>query len=319
MPKPDESPSGSPPHLPTDIHLESTVLAVADLQRSVEWYRSVVGLTEIRGARPTRRPPFDGAGLGDAAPGRHVSLGAHGHALVHLAETPAAERAPRGATGLYHHAILLPTRAALANFVRRLVDRRTPVAGASDHHVSEAIYLTDPDGHGVEVYADRPRGSWTWRGGRVSMTTDPLDVDDLLLAADATVADGGTAPAGTTLGHVHLKVRDADEAQRFYAGKVGFDVVATFPGATFLSTGGYHHRVGANAWESRGGAAAPDGSARLLRVLASVNGREAVAALRSRLTRDDGLDGDRDDAAPDSVEFHDPSGNRWRVDARRGA
>lgn len=292
-PSPDDA---ARPKLSPDFRLESTVLAVDDLERCVDWYREVIGLSDVH------------ADEGRGAEGGR-SLGVEDREIVCLVPAPGAPRPPRGATGLYHHAILLPTRAALANFTRGLVERRTPVVGASDHHVSEAIYLQDPDGHGVEVYADRPRESWSWRDGRVAMTTAALDLDDLLRAGD----EGATAPPGTTLGHVHLKVRDADEAEIFYRERVGFDAVASFPGATFLSVGGYHHHVGANAWESRGGPPPAVGTLGLRSVRASVRGRDELDALRGRLPQE-ALQ-DVADGRP-SVAFRDPSGNRWDVHAR---
>lgn len=286
--------------LPEDFRLESTVLTVADLERSADWYREVVGLTDVR-----RSEGPQGA--------KTRSLGVEDREIVRLQAAPGARRPPRQATGLYHHAVLLPTRAALAGFTRRLVERRTPVVGASDHHVSEAIYLEDPDGHGVEVYADRPRETWSWRDGQVAMTTEALDLDDLLSAGgDA----GASAPPDTTLGHVHLKVRDAGEAERFYRERVGFDLVARFPGATFLSTGRYHHHLGANHWESRGGPRPPDGSSSLLAIRASLRRREDLDALRARTSPDRGSRADGEDAS--ELDFRDPSGNRWIVHVREG-
>lgn len=293
----DSSPA-APAALPTDLRLDLVALAVADLDRSRAWYRDVVGL------EPIEDEPADPASEGTDGT---LTLGAHGRGVVRLVHQPGAGRAPRGATGLYHLAILLPSRAALGSFVRRLVEERIPVVGASDHAVSEAIYFEDPDGHGVEVYADRPRATWAWRDGRVAMTTEPLDVDDLVAAADGAYRG---APNGTTLGHVHLRVRDAEEADRFYAGTVGLDTVAAFPGATFLSVGGYHHHVGANAWESRGGAPAPEDAARLLAVHASLGDAGALEALHDRIG-DATLDRSRD-----ALTFHDPSGNLWHLHAR---
>ena len=286
--------------LPADLRLDLVALTVADLERSETWYRDVIGLQRI---------DTDRADAASEGTDGTLTLGAGDEPLVRLVHQPGAAPAPRGATGLYHHAILLPTRAALADFVRKLVEERVPVLGASDHHVSEAIYFEDPDGHGVEVYADRPRATWRWAGDRVAMTTEALDIDDLLSAAEGTYAG---APAGTRLGHVHLKVRDAEEAERFYAGTVGFDTVAHVPGAAFLSVGGYHHHVGANAWESRGGEPAPEDSARLLSVHASVSDPDALEALHARVREA------TDDRSRDALSFRDPSGNLWHLHALGG-
>jgi catechol 2,3-dioxygenase len=182
--------------------------------------------------------------------------------LVELHGRPGAREAHRrGAFGLFHFAILLPDRPALGRFLRHALDRRA-VSGLSDHAVSEAIYLYDPDGLGIEVYADRPRESWRVGAGReLYMTTEPLDAGSLIAAGSDRLWDG--APSGTTMGHVHLHVGDLAQAGAFYHRGLGFDkMVWTYPGALFLAAGGYHHHVGTNTW-GRGGAPADD-QARLL-------------------------------------------------------
>jgi len=186
--------------------------------------------------------------------------------------------------------------------------------------VSEAIYLEDPDGHGLEVYRDRPEAEWPYAGGELALRTDPLNLPDLLLALPPGVAQQTwTVPAGTRIGHVHLRVRDIDEARRFYVDAVGFDETTSYPGAAFLSVGGYHHHLGVNAWESAGRDGPGDEVARLLAIRGSLEGRSAMAELRERLgdcansdlaTRD----GDPDDG--DTAHFRDPSGTRWIVAAR---
>lgn len=238
------APSGH--RLPAATRLGRVRLQVADLERSLAWYGRVLGLDVA--AR-------------DRASAQLVARGGQ-EPLVELHEHPAARGgAPRRARlGLYHFALLLPDRASLGAFLRHLatVGER---AGASDHLVSEALYLEDPDGLGIEVYADRPRGSWRVEEREIAMTTRPLDAVDLARAARDTRWDG--MPAGTTVGHVHLHVGALAEAQAYYHEGVGFDrVVWSYPGALFLSAGGYHHHLGLNTWASGGPAGADD--ARLL-------------------------------------------------------
>jgi catechol 2,3-dioxygenase len=193
-----------------------------------------------------------------------VGLGAYGEdrEIVHLRQLESARPVPkRGLLGLYHFAILLPDRASLGRFVAHLAEIGAR-AGMSDHAVSEAVYLTDPDGLGIEVYADRPRDAWRYDERQLHMTTNPLDVDDLVRAAGAEKWTG--MPPGTVLGHVHLYVDDIDKAAAFYHDALGFDkVVWSYPGALFLSAGGYHHHLGTNTW-AKGAPRASDADARLL-------------------------------------------------------
>ncbi len=231
--------------LPDGTHVGRIRLQVADLERSLSFYEKVLGF------RPRR------LGTGEAV------LQPHGadRSLVSLIERPGARPVPRrGALGLYHFAILLPDRASLARFVRHLSSLGIR-AGMSDHAVSEAVYLSDPDGLGIEVYADRPERTWRFSERQLVMTTEPLDVADLLAAGGDTLWTG--MPAGTAIGHVHLHVGDLDEAAAFYHSALGFDkVVWDYPGALFLSAGGYHHHLGTNTWSP--GAPASEDQARLL-------------------------------------------------------
>jgi catechol 2,3-dioxygenase len=232
--------------LPAGARLGRVSLQVADLERSLIYYQAVLGLRvlEREGAR--------------------AALGAAGEEepLIELVERPGAAPAlPGGRPGLYHFAILLPDRASLGRFVRHLAETGER-AGASDHRVSEAIYLQDPDGLGIEVYADRPRTEWRWQQGQLVMTTEPLDVPDLVRAAGEQPWTG--MPAGTVIGHVHLHVGDIERATAFYHDGLGFDkVVWGYPGALFLSAGGYHHHVGVNTW-ARETTPAGEAEARLL-------------------------------------------------------
>lgn len=237
--------------LPAATRLGRVRLQVADLGRSLAWYRRVLGL------EPIDRP----AGSGN---GKVVALGASGStdALVELHERPGVSPVPRrGRLGLYHYAILLPDRAALGRFLRHLSDIGER-AGMSDHLVSEALYLTDPDGLGIEVYADRPRESWRVDDRQLTMTTEPLDVEGVLRS------DGGVAwagmPSGAVIGHLHLFVGDLERAASFYHAGLGLDkTVWSYPGALFLGAGGYHHHLGTNIW-AQGAPLAGADDARLL-------------------------------------------------------
>jgi catechol 2,3-dioxygenase len=239
-------------------------LEVAGLERSLAWYEEVLGM------RVLERSP-GGATLGAQA----------GNApLVELRERPGAAPVPRrGRLGLYHFAVLLPDRASLGRFVAHLREIGAP-AGASDHRVSEALYLQDPDGLGIEVYADRPRAAWRYRDREVEMTTEPLDLRSVVAAGGGEPWTG--MPAGTTMGHVHLHVGDLAEAEAFYHRGLGLDrVVWSYPGALFLSAGGYHHHLGLNTWAA-GAAPAGEDDARLLEWELLVPGpQDEAAALES--------------------------------------
>lgn len=233
-------------------------LQVAELDRSLAFYRDVLGF-----------------GVLDRADGS-ATLGAD-RPLVVLEEKPGARPVPRrGRLGLFHVAFLLPSRADLGRFVRHLADLGVP-AGASDHLVSEALYLSDPDGLGIEVYADRPREAWRRDGRQIAMATEPLDLQDVVRDAGNTPWDG--APDGTTVGHVHLHVGALDRAAAFYHEALGLDkIVWGYPGALFLSVGGYHHHLGLNTWAA-GAPPAGEDDARLLEwslVLPSESDIEAV-------------------------------------------
>lgn len=216
--------------LPESSHVGAVTLAVAELDRSVDYYREVIGLHLLTRAGHT-------ATLGTPDERPIIRLEAH----AGLRPVPR-----RGAFGLYHFAILLPDRASLGRFVGHL-GRFGVQVGMADHLVSEALYLTDPDGLGIEVYADRPRSSWRTRGQELAMATEPLDVRSLLQVGGHAPWDG--VPAGTVMGHMHLHVGDLALAEAFYHRGLGLDkVVWSYPGALFLSAGGYHHHLGLNTW-----------------------------------------------------------------------
>jgi catechol 2,3-dioxygenase len=185
-----------------------------------------------------------------------------------------------GQLGLYHFAILLPDRAALGRLVGHLAEQGTR-AGAGDHLVSEALYLADPDGLGIEIYADRPRAGWRRRGRELLIATDPVDVEDLRRAAGDAAWRG--MPAGTVIGHVHLTVGNIDEASAFFSEALGFDRMTwSYPGALFFGAGGYHHHLGTNTWSGAGARPPAPGDARLLEWTIELPEAAAVAdAVRS--------------------------------------
>jgi len=228
--------------LPAATTLGAAHLIVTDLDRSVRFYTETLGFTtrEIQG--DTAYLAAGGTGpSGDEAP------------WLRLTALPGARPKPRRSTGLYHIAILTPNRHALAHSLRRIAEARYPMQGASDHLVSEALYLADPDGNGLEIYRDRPRADWPLVDGKLAMGSEPLDLERLLAEGMAnSIAQTRLEPA-TRLGHVHLHVADLDAAVNFYAGVLGFDIMARMGNsAAFLSAGGYHHHLGLNTWAGVG-------------------------------------------------------------------
>ena len=258
-------------------------LTVSDLAASLAYYRETIGLDVL-----ARDDGF-------------ARVGAGGRELLVLVEEPGA-RPAHGHTGLYHFALLLPQRTDLARWLAHAARRRVPLVGLSDHFVSEAIYLSDPDGHGIEIYWDRPREGWQ---GLVAerLTTMPLDVASLLgelQDPESEPFDG--LPAGTVMGHVHLKVREITETIAFFRDALGFGLMAQLGAqAAFLAAGGYHHHFGANTWESAGATPAPPGAASL---------RHATILLPDAAERDRVLDRVvQHGYAVDDSTVRDPSGN----------
>jgi catechol 2,3-dioxygenase len=272
------------------LRIGSVELAVSDLPRSVDFYERVLGLPLVSSDR-------DSALLGPDPERPALALSAIAR------PTPV----PPASTGLFHVAWLHPSRAALAASVRRVVGQRWPLEGASDHGVSEALYLSDPDGLGIEIYADRPAERWERPpGGRgVRMVTLPLDLEDLL-AQDL----GGAAPAmppQATVGHVHLKVSDVPRASAFYGGALGFEEQARLPSAAFLSAGGYHHHVGVNSWQSEGAGAPADSAPGLRRVRFELSDAEALESLERALAEEPAA-ADAARAEDGSLKVRDPDG-----------
>jgi catechol 2,3-dioxygenase len=271
-----------------DLRIGAVRLAVSDLPRSVDFYERVLGL-------PLRSSDDETALLG---PDRE-------HPALELTRLQDPAAAPHGSTGLFHVAWLHPTRAALAETVRRVAANDWRFEGASDHGVSEALYLSDPDGLGIEIYVDRPRERWERPadGHGVRMYTLPLDLEDLLAQSEA--APGAAMPPGSTVGHVHLKVADVPRANAFYRDVLGFEEQAQIPSAAFLSAGGYHHHVGLNSWQSSGGRPAPENAPGLRGVTFELAGSGALESLERQLA--DTLD--RSEAVRDDqghVKLRDP-------------
>ena len=180
---------------------------------------------------------------------------------------PHAKPDDKREAGLYHTAFLMPTRADLARWILHVARNKVPLTGASDHAVSEAFYLDDPEGNGIEVYHDRPAESWEWTGDALKITTDPLDIDDILREVPDTASYAG-APGGLRIGHVHLRVGDVGRAETFYRDGLGLDVTRRRHGASFMSSGRYHHHIAGNVWHSAGAGRRDEDRAGLVLVLA---------------------------------------------------
>jgi catechol 2,3-dioxygenase len=262
-------PAADPPsfdRLPARSRLGPVHLVVSDLPRSVEFYHHVVGLTVLESAS------------------RDAAFAAGGSTMPLLALRQGSGVRPvarHSRLGLYHFAILLPDRLALGRFLVHLAGLRV-AASTADHHVSEAVYLWDPDGLGIEVYADRPRHEWRQRGSEIYMTTEPLDIRGLVAGVEGMGWEG--LPAATTIGHMHLHVGGLAAAASFYVGALGFETtVSSYPGALFMSAGGYHHHLGVNTWAGKA-AASGDADARLQEWTIVVPDDQEVEKAAGRMT-----------------------------------
>jgi catechol 2,3-dioxygenase len=290
----DTSASTPEASLPAASTVGTVRLTVSDLARSQAFYERVLGLEAT---------PLDDGGVAlHARDGRRAGSGP----LVEVHGDRSAPGLARRATGLFHLALLFPDRRELALALARVAQNRYPLDGASDHLVSEALYLSDPDGNGIELYRDRPREQWRYTDGQLQMATLPLDLDDVLNEVRDATALPERAPTATRMGHVHLQVSELRQTEAFYAGILGFDVVVrAYPGALFVSAGGYHHHIGLNTWNSAGAGAPPSGSVGLRSydvVLPDEASRQAVLDRVSAA-------GIALEAQPKGALVRDPSGN----------
>jgi catechol 2,3-dioxygenase len=232
------------------LHIESVALRAREMDALADFYERTLGLDRI------------------AATTDRVSLGSGGAAYLHIDAAPSGRPEPENAAGLFHTAFLLPDRASLGRWFLRAHGLGAPFEGASDHAVSEAFYMSDPEGNGIEIYADRPRASWRRDAdGGIHMTTERMDVNAVAAEGKAQGSGDGRFPAGARIGHVHLKVGDAGEAERFYTEALGLEVMARrAPHAVFMASGGYHHHIAANTWASRGAGRRPEDALGLVEV-----------------------------------------------------
>ena len=220
-------------------------------------------------------------GLSPVATSEHrVTLGTGDTPFLELQGDPGLSPLDPRQAGLFHTAFLMPTRSDLARWVAHIAEAGVPLHGASDHIVSEALYLADPEGNGIEVYADRPVSDWHGESGEIRMSTDPLDVQDLLQSAEDTVWSG--FPEAGSVGHVHLQVGDTAEADRFYRDVLGLDIAARYPGASFYGSGGYHHQLAGNVWNSRRAGQRPERMAGLDSVEILVRDAMTITAIAAR-------------------------------------
>ena len=278
--------------LPAALRLGPVHLTVTDLDPSIAFYTQAIGL-----------------GLIDRA-GSQATLGAGHEPVVVLHEQPGARRAGRHA-GLYHYALLFPTREELAHAALRLAVTRTPIQGASDHGTHEAIYLPDPDGNGIELAADRSREVWPKWDDVYAHGPKPLDLDDLLAAAGDGHPNAGAAP-GLVVGHLHLHVGDVDDALRFYRDVVGFEEMARITQAAFVAAGGYHHHLGFNTWRGEGVPPAPEGVVGLRHWSIVLPERDDVATARDRAEK---ASVPVEETASGALVLRDPWGTELHVEA----
>lgn len=262
-------------------------LTISNLQQSVAFYTAHLGLKVHRREEPV------------------AWLGAGGRDLLVLSQ---CERAPRvrGTSGLYHFAILVPSRIELARSLRRLIETETVMQGVADHGVSEALYLADPDGNGIEIYRDRPRSQWPIVNGRLQMGADPVDLEALLGVLDDLTDSWSGQDAATTIGHVHLHVSNLRDAEAFYSGVLGFDVMQRWgSNALFVSAGGYHHHLGLNTWAGVGAPPVPAGAIGLRYFVVKLPNDAARADLVRRVSQA-GIEASEEE---EGVLVRDPSGN----------
>jgi catechol 2,3-dioxygenase len=274
--------------LPAGTDIGTVTMRVSDADRALRWYGDMMGMELV-----------------DRTPER-LSFGAGGKPSLFLEVRPDATPRVEETTGLYHVAILVPDRAALGGVLARIAKTGVRL-GASDHLVSEALYIWDPDNNGLEIYRDRPRSEWHWQNGRVAMATEPLDRRSVAEEGIAAGAHLEPMPAGTKIGHVHLQVGNLEEAHRFYTGVLGFEQTAGRGGAMFVSAGGYHHHIGLNVWHSLGAPEPTPNTCGLVEYEITVPDRATLEAAKTRLE----AAGFATTGSGDGFRFRDP----WNIHA----
>lgn len=275
----------------TPMRVGMVTLRVRRLEPVADFYRDVIGLAVMERSATA------------------ATLGAGGVKLLNLEANADAAEESRRAAGLYHTAFLMPTRKDLARWLVHAAIHRVPLSGFADHRVSESVYLDDPEGNGIEVYADRDPSQWQWSEGSVKMATDELNIPDLLSLTNTRVSDYAKAPDGLRVGHMHLRVGDLAQAQSFYQGTVGLDPTRSRGGAAFLSSGRYHHHLGINVWQSQGAGPRDDTTTGLAWFSLVTDKPEILAAQEERL-RNGGV---KVAQLPDGLEAVDPWGTRVRL------
>jgi len=275
----------------TPMRVGMVTMRVRQLDPVTDFYRDVIGLSVME-----RNPTG-------------ALLGSGGVRLLALEAHPEAPTESRSAAGLYHTAFLMPTRKDLARWLVYVGINRVPLSGFADHRVSESVYLDDPEGNGVEVYADRDPSLWQWSDGSVTMGTDNLNIDDLLTLTDTRVSDYAKAPDGLRIGHVHLRVGDIGQAESFYHGSIGLDPTRRRNGASFLSSGRYHHHLGMNVWQSKGAGRRDETATGLVWFSLQVEKPDMFAAQEERFRQT----GARVAALASGIEAVDPWGTRVRL------
>jgi catechol 2,3-dioxygenase len=275
----------------TPLHIGAVGLVARNLDLLTDYYRTLLGLTVLERSDRVAR------------------LGVAGVALIEIEHRPNAKPDDAREAGLYHTAFLMPTRADHARWIMHIARNRVPITGASDHGVSEAFYLDDPEGNGIEVYNDRPQEKWQRENGLIVMQTKPLDVEAILREIDAANASYLAAPEGLRIGHIHLRVGNVERAEDFYRGTIGLDLTRRRGGATFMSSGGYHHHVGANVWHSDGAGRRDGGRAGLAWYSIEVADTETIDAIGSRLA----AVAAPIQQTPGGIEAADPWGTRIRL------
>ena len=275
----------------TPMRVGMVSLRVRKLDVVADFYRDAIGLAVMERSATS------------------ATLGAGGVKLLVLEAKPDAAEESKRAAGLYHTALLMPTRKDLARWLVHAAINKVPLSGFADHRVSESIYLDDPEGNGIEIYADRDPALWQWSAGTVTMGTDQLDIDDLVSLTNTRVSDYPKAPDGMRIGHMHLRVGDLGEANGFYRATIGFDPTRERQGAAFLSSGRYHHHLGLNVWQSAGAGRRDDAATGLAWFSLEIEKPGLFAAQEERLRKA----GAQIAAVPGGIEVGDPWGTRVRL------